>query len=147
MLIIPQHVFNMNNEIVQFKIENIEINRISISQQPQKFNSEKYGYKLNVEHLFNIEENTVMVLVSVSVMAGKNLLSEVAINIYYNVNNLKNFDNKSEKRMEFPEDFTTAINAISISTLRGVMFSEFRGTYLHNAILPVVSPRSLEIAD
>jgi hypothetical protein len=30
------------------------------------------------------------------------------------------------------------INSISMDTLRGIMFSKFMGTYLHNAILPII---------
>ena len=76
----------------------------------------------------------------------KELLAEVNINIFYVVENIKNFENKKEKKMEFPEDFSIALNSVSISTLRGIMFSQFRGTYLHNAFLPIVNPKSLELA-
>lgn len=136
----------MDKTVVKFQIENIEINQITVSPQPQTFSRENYEFKLNVEHLFNVEEETVMVATSGRVFSDKKEhLAEVMINVFYRVDNLKNFENKKEKKMEFPEDFTTAINAVSISTLRGVMFSQFRGTYLHNAILPVVSPKSLQI--
>lgn len=134
----------MDKTIVKFQIKNIEINEILISKQPQKFNPEKYEYTINVEHLFNLEEDTVMVVISAVVFSDKNeKLAEVVIDIFYQVENLKNFENKKEKKMEFPEDFTTALNAVSVSTLRGIMFSQFRGTYLHNAFLPVVNPKSL----
>lgn len=136
----------MDKTVVKFLIENIEINQITVSPQPQTFSPENYEFKLNVEHLFNVEEETVMVVASANIFSDKKKhLAEVMINVFYRVENLKNFENKKEKKMEFPEDFTTAINAVSISTLRGVMFSQFRGTYLHNAILPVVSPKSLQI--
>lgn len=137
----------MDKTVVKFQIENIEINQITVLPQPQTFSPENYEFKLNVEHLFNVEEETVMVVASANIFSDKKKhLADVKINVFYRVENLKNFENKKEKKMEFPEDFTTAINAVSISTLRGVMFSQFRGTYLHNAFLPVVSPRSLQIA-
>lgn len=137
----------MDKTVVKFQIENIEINQITVSPQPQTFSPENYEFKLNVEHLFNVEEETVMVIASANIFSNKKKhLAEVMINVFYRVENLKNFENKKEKKMEFPEDFTTAINAVSISTLRGIMFSQFRGTYLHNAFLPVVSPKSLQIA-
>ena len=36
--------------------------------------------------------------------------------------------------------FISTLNSISISTTRGMMFSAFRGTFLHNAILPLIDP-------
>jgi hypothetical protein len=34
----------------------------------------------------------------------------------------------------------TIWNSIAISTVRGMMFTEFKGTLLHKAILPIVNP-------
>ncbi len=38
-----------------------------------------------------------------------------------------------------------AMNSISISTLRGIMFSTLKGAYLRNAILPVIDPKSFHV--
>ena len=43
---------------------------------------------------------------------------------------------------ELPTDIIVTINSISISTIRGIMFSTFKGTYLHNAFLPIIDPKS-----
>ena len=138
----------MKKIILNFNIDNIEINRISIAQEPAAFTPDKYEYKLDVEHLFNVEENLVMVNVGASVYSvNKEILADVNINLFFRVENLKNFENKKEKKMEFPEDFSIALNSVSISTLRGIMFSQFRGTYLHNAFLPIINPKSLELAE
>ena len=134
----------MDNTLVNFQIDNIEINRIAISQQPSKFDPEHYNYNLKVEHRFNLEEEIVAVITTAQIFTGKkDKLAEIEINVFYKVENLKNFENKKDKKMELPADFITAINSVSISTLRGVMFSQLRGTYLHNAFLPVINPKSL----
>lgn len=138
----------MKKIVLNFKIDNIEINKILINPEPSLFDADKYEYRLDVEHLFNVQENIVMINVAAMVFSKrKELLAEVSINIFYLVENIKNFENKKEKKMEFPEDFSVALNSVSISTLRGIMFSQFRGTYLHNAILPIVNPKSLELAE
>jgi hypothetical protein len=36
------------------------------------------------------------------------------------------------------------LNRISISTTRGAMFSTFKGTFLHAAILPIVDPKNFK---
>lgn len=138
----------MKKIVLNFKIDNIEINKILINPEPSLFDADKYEHRLDVEHLFNLEENIIMINVAATVFSRrKELLAEVSINIFYVVENIKNFENKKEKKMEFPEDFSVALNSVSISTLRGIMFSQFRGTYLHNAFLPIVNPKSLELAE
>ena len=37
------------------------------------------------------------------------------------------------------------LNSISLSTLRGAMFNHFKGTFLHEAILPVIDPGSFKM--
>ncbi len=92
----------MDKTVVKFQIENIEINQIKVSPQPLIFSQENYEFQLNVEHLFNVEEETVMVITSGSVHSDKKEhLAEVMINVFYRVDNLKNFENKKEKKMEF----------------------------------------------
>lgn len=39
---------------------------------------------------------------------------------------------------KLPKKAFDTLNDIAISTVRGLMFSSFRGTFLHNAILPIV---------
>lgn len=34
------------------------------------------------------------------------------------------------------------LNVVSLSTTRGVMFSTFKGTFLHNAVLPILDPKT-----
>ena len=48
-----------------------------------------------------------------------------------------------EKNFKLTEELKDVLNSISISTTRGVMFSTFKGTYLHNALLPVVDARQM----
>lgn len=48
--------------------------------------------------------------------------------------------NKSGKS-DIPEGLKVTLNSISISTARGMLFSAFRGTALHDAILPVIDPK------
>ena len=50
-----------------------------------------------------------------------------------------------DKEVKLPSDIIIAINSISISTIRGIMFSTFKGTYLHNAFLPVIDPKAFNI--
>jgi len=43
-----------------------------------------------------------------------------------------------------PQGLLNLLNTVVLGTMRGVMFSEFRGTALDNAILPVLDPTRFE---
>ena len=89
----------MKKIVLNFKIDNIEINKILINPEPSLVESDKYEYRLDVEHLFNVEESIVMINVGATVFSKrKELLAEVNINIFYVVENIKNFENKKEKK-------------------------------------------------
>lgn len=45
-----------------------------------------------------------------------------------------------------PDEFLSTIVSISISTLRGILFSQFRGTYLQNAVMPIIDPKLFNFA-
>ncbi|MDN3656692.1 hypothetical protein QWZ08_13690 [Ferruginibacter paludis] len=40
-----------------------------------------------------------------------------------------------------PDTILETLNIITIGTMRGIMFTGFRGTWLHNSILPVIDPK------
>lgn len=134
----------MEKSVVNFQLENIELSKMFIAEQPENLDSERYHYNISVNHRFNLEAEVIAVIASVDILAEKkHKLAEIGINIFYKVENLKNFENRKDKKMELPADFLTAVNSVSISTLRGVVFSQLRGTYLHNALLPVIDPKNL----
>jgi len=51
---------------------------------------------------------------------------------------------EDDTNASLPKDLLYLLNTVVIGTMRGVMFSEFRGTVLNNAYLPVLDPRGFE---
>lgn len=100
-----------------------------------------YRFDLNIEHRFNIEQKRVFVVVTVRVHADgiESELVSAKVSCIYNIVNLENF--VEGKKVTFPPDFIFKLNSISLSTVRGVLFTLFRGTFLHNVILPVIDPK------
>jgi hypothetical protein len=50
----------------------------------------------------------------------------------------------AEGKLEIPQPLAELLNAVSVSTARGAMFSAFKGTFLHNALLPMVEPHQFK---
>jgi hypothetical protein len=101
-----------------------------------------YRFDLNIEHRFNIEQKRVFVVVTVRVHADgiESELVSAKVSCIYDIANMENF--VVGKKITFPRDFIFTLNSISLSTVRGVLFTLFRGTFLHNVILPVLDPKT-----
>ncbi|MDD4759571.1 MAG: hypothetical protein PHU66_02000 [Bacteroidaceae bacterium] len=103
-----------------------------------------YKYNINLDHRFNISQKNMFVVASVEIFGGTEEveLCNAKISCIYNIDNLSDF--VKEKKVELPEQFIVTVNSISLSTIRGVLFALFRGTHLHNLILPILDPKEFK---
>lgn len=130
---------------VTFQIKGVELIESCINPTSNTLAPEMiFNFDINMEHRVNPENDILIVVCSVSVFSEKRdeQLGKLKAGCIYLINDLKQFVNPETKALELPEPVATALNSVSISTTRGLMFSMFRGTYLHNAVLPVVDPTS-----
>ena len=74
----------------------------------------------------------------------KTELGSIKVSCVYYIDNLTEFKSTDNKQFDFPNDFISTVNSISISTARGIMFSQLKGTFLHNAILPILDPKGFK---
>jgi hypothetical protein len=105
-----------------------------------------FHYNVSVEYRANTEDKLIYVIVGVEVLhkdketlAGSMNVSCVFI--------FENFDKLIDmKIVDFglPKEIIDVLNSISISSTRGVMASTFRGTILHNAVLPILNPQDFK---
>jgi hypothetical protein len=68
------------------------------------------------------------------------LLASLKASCIYEIANFNDFLTKGTNQVTFPESVVVTFNSITISTVRGLMFSQFKGTHLHTAILPIIDP-------
>ena len=133
---------------IQYQIKSIELVGLSIT--PPKDLSAKtktYQYNINIEHRIVPDKKWFLVMVTINILDDANniKLGHVKVVVNFAINNFDDFLDASDKtKINLPEEMITVFNSISISTTRGIMFSQFRGTYLHNAILPIVDPKSFK---
>lgn len=103
-----------------------------------------FNFDIKLEHKILTDNNLIAVVVTIDIRNDQKAdkLGSIMVSCIFEVPELKNYTDKKSNTPNLPEVFLTTINSISLSTVRGVMFSQFRGTFLHNAILPVVDPKS-----
>lgn len=137
----------MPNEPVAFTFKLVSINLLEsgFSFDPKKrYPLVSYNHHIKVENGFDVERNIATSVVNVVLTdeEGGDKLAEVKANFTFEVEDLeKCFQACNSGNLD--KTLLTTLNAIAISTTRGIMFMAFRGTHLHNAILPVIDPASL----
>lgn len=110
-----------------------------------------FNHQLKTQAIGDEEKDMVVVFVQVKI-SNLNMPSKVAaeINIAmrFGIENFKDVFPKNETGKYFiPSEVENLLKSMSISTMRGIMFSEFRGTPLHQAILPIILMDSLQPVD
>lgn len=106
-----------------------------------------FNFNINLETKADATNKFLFVIVSVEIRSEdqNHILGSLAVSCIYNV---VNFDEVvklgADSKLNIPQPLVEILNSISISTTRGVMFSTFKGTFLHNAFLPIIDPRSFQ---
>lgn len=132
---------------VSFAIKGIEIVRSVLNQPPQSgINIEEFIFNIAVEQKIDQTNHLILVFVNTNILTKgvDQPLGSLSTLCIFHVANFDDVIKKEEGRLVLPDHFVSLLSSISISTSRGVMFTFFRGTYLHKAILPVIDPLNLK---
>lgn len=139
----PKFPEKKQSEPVNFHIKGIDI-LDSCLNHPKAILPEinKFRFDLKLEHKVNIDIKFIAVVVYIEVFDEKHEIRYGSLTISCNYG-IENFDNfvDAKRNLILPDEFLIALNSISLSTARGIMFSQFKGTFLHTACLPIVDPK------
>jgi hypothetical protein len=127
---------------MQFRIVALDILEASLIAPPQDLPKEiTFQFDINIEHRWNIDDEIFIVVTTVSIFSNKkeNLLSKFKTNTVFKVEDLAKHVDTANSKNNMPTDVVLDLNELAISTTRGSLFSFLKGTYLHNAILPIIN--------
>jgi hypothetical protein len=128
---------------IEFKIDRIDIINSSIIVPTQQSEVNGFNFELQIQMKLDNINKVIMVFVDITVntQESKEVIGRFIACCTFSISNYDDVVVKSKtKNFELPKIAIDILNSISISTVRGLMFGSFRGTFLHNAILPVVDP-------
>jgi hypothetical protein len=133
---------------VDLQLKSIELLKSSISlPSVPDVSLNNFNFNISLESKADATNKFLFVIVSVEIRSEdqNHILGSLAVSCIYSV---VNFDEvvkiEADGKLDIPQPLVEILNSISISTTRGVMFSTFKGTFLHNAFLPIVDPRSFQ---
>ena len=131
---------------VSYKISAVELLNLEL-KHPQQDNIDfnTFNFDLKLQHRVNSEKKLVFVVTSINILnSDKSIqVGMVQTSCIFEVENIDNLID-SENNIKFPDTFLDEVNSMAISTTRGIMYSEFKGTFLHKAILPVFKAENLK---
>ncbi|MCX6234623.1 MAG: hypothetical protein NT175_07845 [Bacteroidetes bacterium] len=133
------------NKPVGFQFKAIELLDFYLTHPGKPLPDMKtYNFDIRIDNKINLENNLVFIIVSIDIIHEdkETKLGGIKVSCIYNVENLKDICSEKDNSFLLPDDIMMALNSISISTTRGAMFSQFRGTFIHNAVLPIIDPKS-----
>lgn len=130
---------------IKFQIKGMELLESKLSEPKQSLApSSFFQFDLKLEHRLNLEKKLLIVVCEVSILnEPKNTLyGQLKGSCIYWIENMDAYVVGKEE-LSLPEEFIITLNSITISSIRGLMFSYFGGTFLHQAILPVIDPKMM----
>ncbi|MDI1322261.1 MAG: hypothetical protein PSV36_05895 [Algoriphagus sp.] len=134
-------------ENLNFQIRGMEIldSCLNAPTSPLPSNP-KFQFDLAIEHRVNLENKFVIVICKVGIRSESKeiLYGELRGSCIFFVEKLDEYFIQESNKLTLPDDFVVTLNSVTISSIRGLMFSFFRGTFLHQAVLPIVDPKSFE---
>lgn len=131
----------MDNSEINIKLHGVELISSSLNQRPATFQGTTYNFNIRVDTRLDIERKLIVSLVKVEIteVQNKDILYSISVAIGIEVLDFeKVIKPTQEKEPIIPQQLDAVVKTVSISTTRGVMYSELRGTYLHNAFLPII---------
>jgi hypothetical protein len=132
---------NIIDPPIDFRFATIQIASKRMEQNTNPVNNDVvFNFNIKVETRVQAANRLVMPFVTVVITEQDKPIELASFTIVciFHVENFEETVKLNEQNLYIvPPDFDTMIRQISISTTRGVIYSELRGTYLHNAIVPV----------
>lgn len=128
-------------ENIEFQLVNIEIleSEIKAPKEPLP-NNVIFSFDIELEQRFNVEQELIYLICDITTFPHNQIdqkLGKLRSNCIFKVNDLSKYVTKNQTII-LPENIIFTLNSVSISTTRGLMYSLFKGTFLHGAILPLI---------
>jgi len=130
----------------RFQIKGIELLDVKLNCPNQPLPAQMiFHYNIGLEHKINAENKIVIVIATVDVLHEDNeaRLASLRASCIFEFTNFEDFLIEGSQQVSIPDTILVTLSSVSISTIRGIMYSQFKGNFLHNAILPNADPKAL----
>jgi hypothetical protein len=131
-------------ENIQYQIIGIDLLDSYLSAPPLILPSAAMSqFELNVQHHIALQQKLIFVNCRVAILNNTKEITygSLSSSCTFEFPDLQSFFDG--KKVNLPDEVVLSINSIAVNSTRGMLFSLFRGTYLHHAIMPVIDLNAL----
>ncbi|WP_273210731.1 hypothetical protein [Runella zeae] len=126
---------------VGVRINRVELLASSLNSQLNPNSSVRsVSFEVRIENTVNTEEKLIFVIVHTKITNEERTIvyGTLSVSCIFEIQGFEKVVREVEGKIDINSQLRDSLNDSAISTARGVMFSTFRGTFLHNAILPLI---------
>jgi len=137
---------NENLPEYSFSLKKIQLVEKTLSLVPKKENQDDYDFDISLKITLDpIKKCSIHFMnVGVRIKSDNRKVASVSIVCFFEINNFDQLVTNDQNELTLPQSLLNLLNTVVIGTVRGITYSEFRGTALDNAILPVLDPRKFQ---
>jgi hypothetical protein len=129
---------------IQFKALEILHASVNVPQEPN-VNIGNFHFNINLDTKADGAQKLLVVIVQVEVRSEdqQHLLGALVVSNIFEVTNFEQVITADfSGNLNVPQALTELLAVQAVATIRGVMFATFKGTFLHNAVLPLIDTRA-----
>ncbi len=135
---------------INFGIKEIKTIRFSLNDIPEldSIQNENVHFQIIPATFVNYEEKIIGFDIIITVYVDKEvkkIVCELIARVSFIVNNLKDIvPGKGKNAPKLPDHFMQTLLSISLSTIRGILFSKTEGSILNKFYLPILNPANFK---
>ncbi|RYZ20936.1 MAG: hypothetical protein EOO16_14950 [Chitinophagaceae bacterium] len=135
---------NQNSAQIQFKALELLHSSVNVPQEPN-VEVGNFHFNINLDTKADGAQKLLVMIVQVEVRSEdqQHLLGAMVVSNIFEVTNFEQVITADfSGNLNVPPGITELLAAQSVATMRGLMFATFKGTFLHNAVLPLIDTRA-----
>jgi hypothetical protein len=128
---------------LQFKALEILHSSVNVPQEPN-VQLGNFHFNINLDTKADAPNKLLVMIVQVEIKSEdqQHLLGSLVLSNIYEITNFEQVISADfSGNLNVPPAVTELLATQSIATARGVLFATFKGTFLHNAVLPLIDTR------
>lgn len=138
------------NIIFNFQIKSVELLKHNFAVPTKPIAAiVNFNFNVGLEQKLDHTNKLFIIILHVDITSTEDLdfkLASTSVACVYNIEKFDEVVNLDKDGVpHINEAITQTLTSITISTARGVLSQLYRGTFLHNAFLPVIDPKTFKL--
>lgn len=136
---------SVNFQLTNVELLGVELHAPSKNLQPDTI----FEFEIKSGYQFYPDRNEIVAHTEIFIKAKGNdqVLGKTSTAVVFTLQNWDEIITIIDDKVDVPQGLMTILHSIAYSTTRGMMYMQFRGTFLQNAHLPIIDPSNLSKAN